>query len=98
MFGVTINVERLSHLPAEVKVMVVEAMTLVGEVREAAKGRGFELGLTGKAQLRDDCNDIERRIEKLYKKNYKEKYVKELELAIVRLRTTAGALLGFGKN
>ena len=97
MLGAGINVEKLSHLPAEVKVIVVEGMTLVEQVRAEAKGRGFELGLTGKAQLRDDCHAIESCIEKLYKKNYKEKHVKALELAIIRLRTTSGAMLGLGR-
>jgi len=94
MLGVSIDVERLNHLPPEIKVKVVEGLSLVEKTREAAKGRGFELGLTGKAQLRDDCNAIERCIERFYKKNYKDKYVKELELAIIRLKTTSGALLG----
>ncbi len=97
MFGIKINAEKLGHLPAEVKVKIVEGMNLVEQTREAAKGHGFELGLTGKAQLRDDCNAIELCIEKLYKKNYKEKHVKALELAIIRLQTTARALLGLGK-
>ena len=94
MLGVSINVEKLSHLPPEIKVKVVEGLSLVKKTRESAKGYSFELGLTGKAQLRDDCNTIERCIEKFYKKNYKEKHVKELELAIIRLKTTSGALLG----
>jgi len=97
MLGGSINFEKLSHLTPEIKVKVVEGMTLVEETRKAAKEHGFELGLTGKAQLRDDCHAIESCIEKLYRKNYKEKHVKNLELAIIRLRTTSGALLGLGK-
>lgn len=84
----------MNHLPPEVKVLIVEGQNLVNRTREAMKGRMYDMGLTGKFQLQDDCKTIEKHIKKLGKGKADPKTVQALEKAILCLKTTAGALLG----
>lgn len=85
------NFENLDQLPAEVKIMIVNGQRLADETRKAAKGRGLDL--TSRLQLRDDCAAVEKIIEKIRKGKFKQKDIDGLEPALIRLRTSAEAIL-----
>ena len=88
------NFENLNQLPPEVKILIVNAQTLVDKTKSAMKEKRTEIDLTGKFQLKDDCKAIEKLIKKFSAGKANEKDVKALELAVIRLQTTAGALVG----
>jgi len=88
------NFESMNQLPADVKILIVNAQELVDKTKVAMKEKRTEVDLTGKYQLRDDCKAIEKIIKKFAAGKAAEKDVKELELAVIRLKTTAGALVG----
>lgn len=87
------NFEKMNYLPTEVKIQIVNAQALVDRTKTTMKEKRTEVDLTGKFQLKDDCKAIEKLIKKFSAGKAAEKDVKELELAIIRLQTTAGALL-----
>lgn len=88
------NFENMNQLPADVKILIVNAQSLVDRTKEAMKEKRTEVDLTGKFQLRDDCRAIEKLIKKFSSGKAGEKDVKALEVAVIRLQTTAGALVG----
>jgi len=88
------EVNNMNQLPADVKILIVNAQELVDKTKIAMKEKRTEVDLTGKFQLRDDCKAIEKIIKKFSAGKAAEKDVKELELAVIRLKTTAGALVG----
>ena len=83
----------LNELPTEVKILIANAQTLVDKTKTEVREKRTEVDLTGKFQLKDDCKAIEKVIDKIKKGKTDSKTIKELELAVVRLKTTAGALL-----
>lgn len=85
--------EKMNRLPAEVKILIVNAQSLVDRTKAAMKEKRTEVDLTGKFQLRDDCKAIEKLIKKFMAGKATEKDVKSLEVAVIRLQTTAGALV-----
>lgn len=86
--------DNLNSLPPEVKILIVNAQALVDKTKVAMKEKRTEIDLTGKFQLKDDCKAIEKLIKKFSSGKASEKDVKALELAVIRLKTTAGALVG----
>ena len=88
------NFENMNQLPADVKILIVNAQSLVDRTKDAMKEKRTEVDLTGKFQLRDDCRAIEKLIKKFSSGKAGEKDVKALEVAVIRLQTTAGALVG----
>lgn len=86
--------ENLNSLSPEVKILIVNAQSLVDKTRAAVKEKRTEVDMTGKFQLKDDCKAIEKIIKKFKAGKASENDVKALELAVVRLQTTAGALVG----
>ena len=86
--------ENLNSLSPEVKILIVNAQSIVDKTRAAVKEKRTEVDMTGKFQLKDDCKAIEKIIKKFKAGKASENDVKALELAVVRLQTTAGALVG----
>lgn len=86
-----------NDLPTEVKILIVQGQTLVEETRKKAKEKGWDLDLTGKMQLKDDCACVETAIQKITKKNGPKEY-RELELAVIRLQTSSDGLLRSKNN
>ncbi|MDD3402935.1 MAG: hypothetical protein PHQ72_06220 [Hespellia sp.] len=80
-------------LSAEEKLLIVNGQTLVNETREKVKMRTKALDLTCRFQLRDDCKAIEKCIQKLSRSGGSEPDMKKLELAIIRLQTSAKGIL-----
>lgn len=87
---------KYNQLPAEVKVLIVNAKTLVDDTRKKIKLYPEPIDLTCRLQLRDDCGAIERCINKLGKRSATQKDVENLELAMVRLETSAEGILKLG--
>lgn len=85
--------ENLNQLPAEVKILLVQAQTQLDQTRKEMKERGLSVDLTGRLQLRDDCRALEQSIKKIAKGKYKEKDVEALKLAMIRLNTVAEGVL-----
>lgn len=81
-----------NELPTDVKVLIVNAKTLVEETKERIKSQPGRVDLTCRLQLRDDCNAIERAIKKVAKR-CTEKEIENLRLSIVRLQTSANGIL-----
>ena len=88
------KLDNLNSLSPEVKILIVNAQTLVDKTKAAVKTKRTEVDMTGKFQLKDDCKAVEKIIKKFGAGKANEKDVKALELAVVRLQTTAGALVG----
>lgn len=86
--------ENLNSLSPEVKILIANAQALVDKTKSAMKEKRTEVDLTGKFQLKDDCKAIEKIIKKFASGKAEDKDVKALELAVIRLQTTAGALVG----
>lgn len=82
-----------SDLPTEVKILIVNGQTLVDETRKGTKEKSWDVDLTSKMQLKDDCARVEKLIKKLNTGNYKEADVKALEKAIICLQTTSNGIL-----
>ena len=87
------NRDNMNNLPTEVKLLIVNAQTLVDRTKAAVKEKRTEVDLTGKFQLKDDCKAIEKLFKKFKAGKASEKDIKALELAVIRLQTTAGALV-----
>lgn len=83
----------MNELSTEVKIMIVNGQELVNKSRELAKIKHLDLDMTCRFQIRDDCKAVEKNIKMVQKGKKLEKYVKELELSIIRLKTTAEMLL-----
>lgn len=83
----------MNHLPAEMKIEIVRAQTLVDETRKRMKAPGVYLDLTCKTELKNDCAEIERLIRKIRKSRTPEKSRKKLEQAAVRLKTVSEHIL-----
>lgn len=88
------NNENLNQLPVELKILIVNGQALVDKTKVAMKEKRLDIDLTGRMQLRDDCKAVEKIIKKFESGKTKESDAKNLELAIIRLQTTAGALVG----
>ena len=79
------------ELPTEAKILIVNGRTLVDETRSRMKGKGLDL--TGRLQLRDDCDAVEKHIKKLQRNKWQSEDIEKLRLASVRLQTTSGEIL-----
>lgn len=85
----------LNHLPAEVKLLIVNGQTLVDETREKLKDWSVGFDLTSKKQLQSDCKEVEKYIKLISKGKAVEKNTKALENAIIRLRTNFNGIVSF---
>ena len=57
-----INYEKLNQLPTDKKLSIIRALKLVEETRKRMKEQGVDVSLPYRMQLKNDCEDIERRI------------------------------------
>lgn len=87
------DMKDMNHLPAEMKLQIVKAQTLVDETRKRMKRPGLYLDLTCKAELRNDCAEVERIIRKIAKSKKPEKDMKKLEQVTLRLKTVSENIL-----
>lgn len=89
------NFSNLNHLPPEVKLLIVNGQTLVDDAKSKMKSGEYRFDLTSRWQLKNDCKEVERYIKLISKGKLNEKNQKELELAIIRLRTTLEGVISF---
>lgn len=93
MFNFNKNKVAPLDLPVEIKIMIVNGQTLVDNTRKGVKEKGWDVDLTSKMQLRDDCARVEKLIKVISTGKYKEKDVAALEKAIICLQTTSNGIL-----
>lgn len=89
------NFSNLNHLPAEVKVLIVNGQTLVDDAKAKIKERKYYFDLTSKVQLKSDCKEVEKYIKLISKGKLNDKNIAALDLSIIRLRTTLDGLINF---
>lgn len=89
-----IDYKNLNDLPTDIKLAIANGQALVDQTRELMKEKTYDIDMTGKFQLKDDCKAVEKKIKLFAKGKATEKDVKDLEVAMIRLKTSAGALLG----
>lgn len=82
-----------NNLPPDQKIAIVQGQSLVDKTRERMKKQARDIDMTCKAQLRSDCSAVERCIKKLFRGKEIEKSAKELDLAVIRLQTSANNIL-----
>ena len=85
----------LNHLPAEIKMLIVNGQSLVENAKEMLRNREYRFDLTSKLQIKSDCKDVEKYIKLIANGKLNDKNQKALELAIVRLQTTIDGLIKF---
>ena len=85
----------LNHLPAEIKMLIVNGQSLEENAKEMLRNREYRFDLTSKLQIKSDCKDVEKYIKLIANGKLNDKNQKALELAIVRLQTTIDGLIKF---
>lgn len=87
----------LNHLSPEIKVLIVNAQVIVNETKEAMQGRKYDFDLTSKRELISNIRNVERCMKSVLKGASKgkisDKKVKQLDHAIVYLRTILNGLV-----
>ena len=48
----------LNHLPAEIKMLIVNGQSLVENAKEMLRNREYRFDLTSKLQIKYDCKDV----------------------------------------
>lgn len=93
---VTINdFSELNDLPAELKILIVNAQTLVDKAREKIKDRDLYMDMTSKMLLKTDCKEVEKYIKLISKGKTDEKTKAALELAVTKLNTNLDGIIRF---
>lgn len=85
----------LNHLPAEIKLLIVNGQTLVDNAKAKIRNREYYFDLTSKLQLKSDCKEVEKYIKLISKGKLNDKNKTALELSITRLQTTLDGLIKF---
>lgn len=85
----------LNHLPAEIKVLVVNAQAALQAGETIMNDTRYYLDLTSKKQLKTDMKCVEKNIDAVTGKKMTKKTVKELENSIIRLNTVIKGLKQF---
>ena len=86
---------KLNHLPAELKLLIVNGQSLIEKASETLQDRKCNFDLTSKRQLKSDCRKVEKCIEKLAAGKVTDKTIKDLEHAVVALNTSYNGLVAF---
>ena len=80
-------------LSNEMKLLIVQGQTLVSQTHERVTEQFKDVDLICRLQLRDDCKAVERFIKKFKKGRVTDKDMEELNKAVIRLQTSADAIL-----
>ena len=89
------NFSNLNHLPADLKILIVNGQTLVNEAKAAMKDPKYRFDLTSKMQLKTDCREVEKYIKLIANGKLTEKNKAGLESASTRLKTNLTGIIGF---
>lgn len=89
------NFSDLNHLPANVKVLIVNGQTLINEANETMKEHTYKFDLTSKREIKTDIKTVERNIFLIAKGKATEKNIKALENSIIKLRTVLTGVVNF---
>lgn len=85
----------LNNLPAEDKLTLVNAQSLLDETKSVISSRKYPLDMTSLWQLKSDCRDIQMLIKMIQKGKKVEKNIVKLAASTVRLRTNLTGIINF---
>ncbi len=80
---------------ANISDLLFSGQALLDEVKEKMQDGKYSFDLTSKMQLKSDCKAIEKYLKLISSGKAKEKDVKNLEVMIVRLRSTIDGLIQY---
>lgn len=86
---------KLNHLSPETKILIVNAQELVNDAKSKMKDSEYRFDMTSKMQLKSDCKEIEKIIKLIEKGKLNDTNIKNLESAMIRLRTTVDGIVNF---
>lgn len=85
----------LNNLPAEDKLLLVNAETLLEETKTLISSHKYPLDMTSLWQLKSDCREVQMLLKMIQKGKKVEKNLKTLSTSIVRLRTNLTGIINF---
>lgn len=85
----------MNHLPAETKQLIVVAQTLVNKTQDTLHDKNYYFDMTSKNQLKADCKRVEKLLKAISDGKTDEKTIRELENAVICLRTTLEGVVQF---
>lgn len=83
----------IKALSDELKELISQGQAQVDQVREEMKTKGIGMDRTCKLQLRDDCKNVEKLIQKIQKGEKLEENTEKLKRAMIVLHTTSQGIL-----
>ena len=86
---------RLNHLPVEVKELIVTGQALIDDSEKTLKDRYCNFDLTSKRQLKGDCKKVEKCIRTIVEGKVNDKTIKQLNDAVICLKTSYTGLVAF---
>ena len=86
---------RLNHLPVEVKEMIVTGQALIDDSEKTLKDKYCNFDLTSKRQLKGDCKKVEKCIRTIVEGKVNDKTIKQLNDAVICLKTSYTGLVAF---
>ena len=90
-----VDTSTMNQLPTEVKLQIIKAQTLLDETEKRLEAVANVTDLTCKRMLKDDCKSLKKSMEKFQGGGTSPALEKELELAILRLKTTSENILNW---
>lgn len=85
----------INHLPVEIKQLIVTGQSLIDDANTTLSDRYCNFDLTSKRQLKGDCRKVEKCIQTIIDGKITDKTVKQLNDAVICLRTSYTGLVAF---
>jgi len=85
----------LNNLPAEDKLLLVNAEALLEETKSMISSHKYPLDMTSLWQLKADCREVQMLLKMIQKGKKVEKNLITLSTSIVRLRTNLTGIISF---
>lgn len=86
---------RLNYLSVEVKELIVTGQALIDDSEKTLKDRYCNFDLTSKRQLKGDCKKVEKCIRTIVEGKVNDKTIKQLNDAVICLKTSYTGLVAF---
>lgn len=85
----------INHLPVAIKQLIVTGQSLIDDANTTLSDRYCNFDLTSKRQLKGDCRKVEKCIQTIIDGKITDKTVKQLNDAVICLRTSYTGLVAF---
>ena len=86
---------RLNYLSVEVKELIVTGQALIDDSEKTLKDRYCNFDLTSKRQLKGDCKKVEKCIRTIVEGKVNDKTIKQLNDAVICLKTSYTGLVAY---